>query len=83
MLSLWDICMLPHGQLKLNNSMILFHFSFIYFLTSLAPLRGGKFHNHLMEKFSPLVVRYIDLMESSIARSVDKGFNKETYKPMW
>ncbi|XP_047122675.1 calcium-dependent secretion activator 1 isoform X1 [Hydra vulgaris] len=43
-------------------------------------LRGGKFHTHLMEKFSPSIVRYIDLMESSIARSVDKGFAKETYQ---
>jgi len=29
-----------------------------------------------------LVVRYIDLMESSIARSVDKGFQKENYQPV-
>ena len=41
-----------------------------------SPLRNGKFHRHLTEKFAPLIVRYIDLMESSIARSVDKGFLK-------
>ncbi|XP_057297243.1 calcium-dependent secretion activator 1-like isoform X2 [Hydractinia symbiolongicarpus] len=47
-----------------------------------SPLRGGKFHQHLTMTFSPRVVRYIDLMESSIARSVDKGFQKETYQPV-
>uniref|UniRef100_A0A7M5XHN5 Uncharacterized protein n=1 Tax=Clytia hemisphaerica TaxID=252671 RepID=A0A7M5XHN5_9CNID len=47
-----------------------------------SPLRGGKFHEHLTEKFAPLVVRYIDLMESSIARSVDKGFQRENYHPV-
>lgn len=54
----------------------------IYCKIVLAPLRNGKFHKHLSEKFSPLVVRYVDFMGSSIARSVDKGFARETYQPV-
>ena len=44
-------------------------------------LAGGKFHNHLRDVFAPQVVRYVDLMESSIAQSIHKGFEKETWKP--
>ncbi|KAK2147526.1 hypothetical protein LSH36_548g01000 [Paralvinella palmiformis] len=44
-------------------------------------LCGGKFHNHLRDMFAPQVVRYVDLMESSIAQSIHKGFEKETWKP--
>ncbi|XP_065067036.1 calcium-dependent secretion activator 1-like isoform X2 [Rhopilema esculentum] len=39
----------------------------------------GPFHCHLRNKFAPLVIRYIDLMESSVARSLDKTFTKETW----
>ena len=44
-------------------------------------LCGGRFHTHLREVFAPQVVRYVDLMESSIAQSIHKGFEKETWKP--
>ncbi|KPP74987.1 hypothetical protein Z043_105799, partial [Scleropages formosus] len=33
-------------------------------------LCNGKFHKHLQDLFAPLVVRYVDLMESSIAQSL-------------
>jgi hypothetical protein len=46
-----------------------------------ANLDGGKFHNQLRDMFAPQVVRYVDLMESSIAQSIHKGFEKETWKP--
>ncbi|XP_064633820.1 calcium-dependent secretion activator 1-like isoform X2 [Lineus longissimus] len=44
-------------------------------------LNGGKFHNHLRDVFAPQVVRYVDLMESSIAQSIHKGFEKEKWDP--
>jgi hypothetical protein len=40
----------------------------------------GKFHSHIRDVFAPQVVRYIDLMESSIAQSVHNGFEKESWK---
>ncbi|KAI5645911.1 calcium-dependent secretion activator [Phthorimaea operculella] len=43
-------------------------------------LKGGRFHEHLRETFAPLVVRYVDLMESSIAQSLHKGFEKERWE---
>ena len=43
-------------------------------------LSGGTFHNHIRDLFAPQVVRYVDLMESSIAQSIHKGFEKETWK---
>jgi calcium-dependent secretion activator len=42
---------------------------------------GGRFHQQLKDMFAPLVVRYVDLMESSIAQSIHKGFEKEAWKP--
>ncbi|XP_064417608.1 calcium-dependent secretion activator 2 isoform X3 [Latimeria chalumnae] len=45
-------------------------------------LCNGKFHKHIQEIFIPLVVRYIDLMESSIAQSIHKGFEQETWQPV-
>jgi len=44
-------------------------------------LNGGQFHSHLRDIFAPQVVRYIDLMESSIAQSIHSGFEKEMWKP--
>jgi len=41
----------------------------------------GKFHSHIRDVFAPQVVRYIDLMESSVAQSVHVGFEKETWQP--
>ncbi|XP_070074135.1 calcium-dependent secretion activator isoform X5 [Drosophila takahashii] len=43
-------------------------------------LRNGRFHQHLRDTFAPLVVRYVDLMESSIAQSIHKGFEKERWE---
>ncbi|KAF3855290.1 hypothetical protein F7725_023345 [Dissostichus mawsoni] len=42
-------------------------------------LCNGTFHKHLQDLFVPLVVRYIDLMESSIAQSIHRGFEQETW----
>ena len=53
-----------------------------YFVFFLASLRNGTCHSHLQEKFAPLVVRYVDLMESSIAQSVYHGFEEETWAPV-
>uniref|UniRef100_A0A7N5JR44 Calcium dependent secretion activator 2 n=1 Tax=Ailuropoda melanoleuca TaxID=9646 RepID=A0A7N5JR44_AILME len=47
-----------------------------------ALLCNGKFHKHLQEIFVPLVVRYVDLMESSIAQSIHRGFEQETWQPV-
>ena len=41
----------------------------------------GKFHSHIRDVFAPQVVRYIDLMESSVAQSVHVGFEKENWQP--
>ena len=43
-------------------------------------LSGGRFHQHLREIFAPQVVRYVDLMEASIAQSLQKGFEKEKWE---
>ncbi|KAL2093303.1 hypothetical protein ACEWY4_010615 [Coilia grayii] len=43
-------------------------------------LCNGTFHKHLQEHFIPMVVRYIDLMESSIAQSIHRGFEQETWQ---
>ena len=40
----------------------------------------GRFHQQLRDTFAPLVVRYVDLMESCIAQSIHKGFEKENWK---
>ncbi|XP_061698707.1 calcium-dependent secretion activator 2 isoform X1 [Syngnathoides biaculeatus] len=52
------------------------------FLSADAHLRNGPFHKHLQEVFVPLAVRYVDLMESSIAQSVHRGFQEETWRPV-
>ncbi|XP_063053069.1 calcium-dependent secretion activator 2 isoform X2 [Engraulis encrasicolus] len=43
-------------------------------------LCNGTFHKHLQDHFIPMVVRYIDLMESSIAQSIHRGFEQETWQ---
>lgn len=43
-------------------------------------LCGGRFHQHLRDTFAPQVVRYVDLMESSIAQSLHKGYEKERWE---
>ncbi|XP_030815878.1 calcium-dependent secretion activator 2 isoform X5 [Camarhynchus parvulus] len=45
-------------------------------------LCNGKFHKHLQEVFVPMVVRYIDLMESSIAQSIHRGLEQESWQPV-
>ncbi|XP_050792041.1 calcium-dependent secretion activator 2 isoform X9 [Gopherus flavomarginatus] len=45
-------------------------------------LCDGKFHKHLQEIFVPLVVRYVDLMESSIAQSIHRGLEQESWQPV-
>ncbi|XP_072003109.1 calcium-dependent secretion activator 2 isoform X9 [Engystomops pustulosus] len=52
------------------------------FLRTDSLLCNGKFHKHIQECFVPLVIRYIDLMESSIAQSIHKGFEQETWQPV-
>ncbi|XP_044211474.1 calcium-dependent secretion activator 2 isoform X2 [Thunnus albacares] len=49
------------------------------FLRTDPHLCNGTFHKHLQDLFVPLVVRYIDLMESSIAQSIHRGFEQETW----
>ncbi|KAM8913796.1 calcium-dependent secretion activator 1 isoform 1-T1 [Spinachia spinachia] len=44
-------------------------------------LCNGKFHRHLQDLYAPLVVRYVDLMESSIAQSIHRGFQRESWEP--
>jgi calcium-dependent secretion activator len=43
-------------------------------------LNEGRFHRHLQDIYAPLVVRYVDLMESSIGQSIHKGLEKENWK---
>lgn len=51
-----------------------------FFLLFPDNLKNGRFHQHLRETFAPMVVRYVDLMESSIAQSIHKGFEKERWE---
>ncbi|CAF3071931.1 unnamed protein product [Rotaria sp. Silwood2] len=43
-------------------------------------LSNGRFHQQLRDTFAPLVIRYVDLMESCIAQSIHKGFEKQNWK---
>ena len=64
-----------------NFCKILFSkYSWIHFCVFLDNLKNGKFHQHLREIFAPQVVRYVDLMESSIGQSIHKGFEKEKWE---
>uniref|UniRef100_A0A4W5QWB3 Ca2+-dependent activator protein for secretion b n=1 Tax=Hucho hucho TaxID=62062 RepID=A0A4W5QWB3_9TELE len=45
-------------------------------------LCNGKFHKHLQDLYAPLVVRYVDLMESSIAQSITRGCEGESWVPV-
>lgn len=56
-----------------------FTMHFIHF-SAIDNLKNGRFHQHLQDTFAPLVVRYVDLMESSIAQSIHKGFEKERWE---
>lgn len=57
-----------------------FMFLSINTITFVDNLKNGRFHQHLRDTFAPLVVRYVDLMESSIAQSIHKGFEKERWE---
>lgn len=50
------------------------------FLLSDENFKNGRFHQHLQEVFAPMIIRYVDLMESSIAQSLHKGFEKERWE---
>jgi hypothetical protein len=50
------------------------------FLCSEPTLKNGIFHTKLVKQFSPLVIRYVDLMEHSISQSIEKGFQKEKWE---
>lgn len=65
-------------------SSLLYYLSdkYCFFLLLSALLCNGKFHKHLQEIFVPLVVRYVDLMESAIAQSIHRGFEQETWQPV-
>lgn len=56
-------------------------FLWIFSLSLVENLSSGKFHQHLRMVFAPQVVRYVDLMESSIAQSIHKGFERERWEP--
>jgi len=43
-------------------------------------LKNGRFHQQIRDTFAPQVIRYVDLMESSIAQSIHKGFEKERWE---
>lgn len=45
-------------------------------------LCNGKFHKHLQDLYAPLVVRYVDLMESSINQAICRGFEREGWEPV-
>ncbi|VDK30017.1 unnamed protein product [Gongylonema pulchrum] len=56
-------------------------FSLLFYnLFVAAHLRNGIFHTKLIQQFSPKVVRYVDLMEHSIAQSIEKGFAREKWE---
>ncbi|XP_048864815.1 calcium-dependent secretion activator 2-like isoform X1 [Brienomyrus brachyistius] len=43
-------------------------------------LCNGVFHRHLQDTFLPLVVRYVDLMEASIAQFIHRSFEQESWQ---
>ncbi|CBY12683.1 unnamed protein product [Oikopleura dioica] len=52
-----------------------------FFASSGHVLFKGRFHKHLMDVYAPMVIRYIDLMETSIAQAVYRGLENETWRP--
>lgn len=51
----------------------------ILFAFQIENLCGGRFHTHLRDTFAPQVIRYVDLMESTIGQSLHKNFEKEKW----
>lgn len=39
----------------------------------------GRFHTHVRDTFAPQVIRYVDLMETTIAQSLFKSYEKEKW----
>uniref|UniRef100_A0A673KQT7 Calcium-dependent secretion activator 1-like n=1 Tax=Sinocyclocheilus rhinocerous TaxID=307959 RepID=A0A673KQT7_9TELE len=82
----WSDLMVEHAETFLSlyaQSFILFFLSFPLFVFAVSDnLCNGKFHKHLQDLFAPLVVRYVDLMESSIAQSIHRGFERESWEPV-
>jgi calcium-dependent secretion activator len=85
----WDsfpLFQVLNDYLRMDGKSICNIYSFI--MESLNPnftflsdnLKNGRFHHQLQTIFAPLVVRYVDLMESSIAQSIHKGFEKERWE---
>lgn len=33
----------------------------------------GEFHNHLKNMFRPQIINYVDMMETSVGQSIDRG----------
>lgn len=56
-----------------------FTFTTTYHWFTTENLYGGRFHTHLRDTFAPQVIRYVDLMESTIAQSLHKHFEKEKW----
>ncbi|VBB25403.1 unnamed protein product [Acanthocheilonema viteae] len=50
------------------------------FLSNNSHLKNGIFHTKLIQQFSAKVVRYVDLMEQSIAQSIERGFARERWE---
>lgn len=65
----------------MHSTLCIYAYLYIDIYVLLENLCSGRFHNHLRDVFAPHVVRYVDLMESSIAQSIHKGFEKELWKP--
>lgn len=65
---------------KFIVQMIFSKFNKFIFSFNTDNLKNGRFHHQLQTIFAPLVVRYVDLMESSIAQSIHKGFEKERFE---
>lgn len=71
---------LHSGVSVLKRTTLISFYRFLFFSTD--HLCNGKFHKHLQDLYAPLVVRYVDLMESSIAQSIHKGFERESWEPV-
>lgn len=67
------------GISVLKHTTLISFYCFLFFADHLC---NGKFHKHLQDLYAPLVVRYVDLMESSIAQSIHKGFERESWEPV-
>uniref|UniRef100_A0A8C6Q238 Ca2+-dependent activator protein for secretion b n=1 Tax=Nothobranchius furzeri TaxID=105023 RepID=A0A8C6Q238_NOTFU len=82
----WDsfpLFQLLNDFLRTDYETLIYIFLFTCpFFLSIDHLCNGKFHKHLQDLYAPLVVRYVDLMESSIAQSIHKGFERESWEPV-